>query len=257
MKLTTPLATGFFALLLTGKIFSHSAQAEPVRGWLNWRGPQQNGTSLETGLPDTVDPQHPLWVADFPGQSTSVIANGHLYIVGYLGEGEDLQEGLICYDAETGKELWRTSTIALPGDPNNKTWANLPPTLRAGGDSWIAGSYDPVLKLYYLGTAQAKPWVAASRKMSPLDAALYTDSTLALDPKTGKMVWYYQHVGGETLDMDTVFERVTATPDGAKVTTVGGPRPLRYVGGEAHPAGRYALATADGTRAWLLDFGDP
>jgi len=118
------------------------------------------------------------------------------------------------HDPDTGKELWRTSTIALPGDPNSSSWGTLPPELRAGGDTWIAGSYDPKLNLYFVGTAQAKPWVAASRHMTPLDAALYTDSTLALDPKTGKMVWYYQHVSGETLDMDTVFERVLVDIDG-------------------------------------------
>jgi alcohol dehydrogenase (cytochrome c) len=118
------------------------------------------------------------------------------------------------HDPDTGRELWRTSTIAQPGDTNDETWANLPPHLRAGGDTWMPGSYDPVLKLFLIGTAQAKPWVAASRHMSPLDAALYTDSTLALDPKTGRIVWYYQHVAGETLDMDTVFERVLVDLDG-------------------------------------------
>ena len=107
MKLTTPFAIGLFGLLLTGEILSPAAQARPAQGWLNWRGPQQNGTSTETGLPDTVDPQHPLWLANFPGQSTPVIANGRVYIMGYLGDGENLQEGVICYDAETGKELWR------------------------------------------------------------------------------------------------------------------------------------------------------
>jgi outer membrane protein assembly factor BamB len=107
MKLTIPIATGLFALLLNCELLPLPVHAEPAHGWLNWRGPQQNGTSLETGLPDSVDPQHPLWTADFPGQSTAVVANGHLYIVGYLGEGENLQEGIICYDAETGNELWR------------------------------------------------------------------------------------------------------------------------------------------------------
>ena len=118
------------------------------------------------------------------------------------------------HDPDSGQELWRTSTIALPGDPNDASWGKLPPELRAGGDTWIAGSYDPERNLYYVGTAQAKPWVAASRHMTPLDAALYTDSTLALDPKTGKMMWYYQHVSGETLDMDTVFERLLIDLDG-------------------------------------------
>jgi len=118
------------------------------------------------------------------------------------------------HDPETGKELWRTSTIALPGTPGGDTWGGLPASLRAGGDSWIAGSYDPVLKLFYLGTTQAKPWVAASRGMTPRDQALYTNSTLALDPASGRLVWYFQHVPGETIDMDVGFERVLIDVDG-------------------------------------------
>ena len=82
-------------------------EAAPVTGWLSWRGPDQVGMSRETGLPDKVDPKNPLWLADFPGQSTPVIADGKLYIMGYLGEGPDLQEGVACFDAETGKKLWQ------------------------------------------------------------------------------------------------------------------------------------------------------
>ncbi len=126
------------------------------------------------------------------------------------------------HDPETGEELWRTSTIALPGDPNNETWGNVPSELRAGGDTWIPGSYDPALKLFFIGTSQAKPWVAASRGMSPLDAALYTNSTLALDPETGEIVWYFQHVAGETIDMEVGFERVLVDIDEQKLLfTVG------------------------------------
>lgn len=126
------------------------------------------------------------------------------------------------HDPATGKELWRTSTIALPGDPNNASWAGLEPLLRGGGDNWIAGSYDPELKLYIFGTAQAKPWVAASRGMTAKDAALYTNSTLALDPHTGKIRWHFQHVPGETLDMETGFERVLVDAGNEKmVLTVG------------------------------------
>lgn len=126
------------------------------------------------------------------------------------------------HDPQTGRELWRTSTIALPGDPNNSTWAGVPVELRGGGDNWITGSYDPELKLVILGTSQAKPWVAASRGMTPQDAALYTNSTLALDPRTGKIRWFFQHVAGETLDMETGFERVLVDIEGRKlVVTVG------------------------------------
>src|SRR5258707_530653 len=90
-----------------GLMFCLQAGAGPVQGWLSWRGPQQSGVSLEKGLPDNIDVKQPLWVADFPGQSTAVIANGKLYIMGYLGEGPDLQEGVACFDAETGKKLWQ------------------------------------------------------------------------------------------------------------------------------------------------------
>jgi outer membrane protein assembly factor BamB len=80
--------------------------AEPVRGWLSWRGPEQTSVSQEKGLPETLDAKKPLWTADFPGQSTPVIANGRLYINGYLGDGQDLQEVTRCFDAETGKLIW-------------------------------------------------------------------------------------------------------------------------------------------------------
>lgn len=75
-------------------------------GWLSWRGPKQNGTAAETSLPETIDPEKPLWRADFPGQSTAVAADGRVYIMGYLGDGPDLQEGIGCFDAETGRKVW-------------------------------------------------------------------------------------------------------------------------------------------------------
>jgi len=118
------------------------------------------------------------------------------------------------HDPDTGEELWRTSTIALPGDPNDASWGDTPPYLRAGGDMWIPGSYDADLDLFYIGTAQAKPWVARSRGMTTGQDALYTNSTLALNPRTGQVEWYFQHVPGETLDLDIVYERVLVDADG-------------------------------------------
>ena len=74
------------SLLVLAVITSSSLSAAPVRGWLDWRGPQRLGTSLEKGLPDKVDAKAALWTAEFPGQSAPVIANGKLYINGFLGE---------------------------------------------------------------------------------------------------------------------------------------------------------------------------
>jgi len=112
------------------------------------------------------------------------------------------------YDANTGKEVWRFNTTAAQGQPGGDTWGTLPTLFRAGGESWITGSYDPVLNLTFWGTAQAKPWMPVSRGMSIKDDALYTSSTLALDVDTGKLAWFYQHAPAETLDLDIVFERV-------------------------------------------------
>jgi alcohol dehydrogenase (cytochrome c) len=121
-----------------------------------------------------------------------------------------------CYitalDAQTGKEAWRTSTIARPGEPGGDTWGDLPLMFRAGGDNWQAGSYDPKTNLIYYGTAQAKPWARFQRGTD--GDALYTNSTLALDPDNGKMAWYYQHLPGDTHDMDETFERVLVDHDG-------------------------------------------
>ena len=119
------------------------------------------------------------------------------------------------YDAATGKQVWRFTTIARSGQPGGDTWGKLPDLFRAGGETWITGSYDPDLNLTYWGVAQAKPWMRASRQ-SGGGAALYSSSTLALDADTGKLAWYYQHAPGESLDLDEVFERVLVDSGGQK-----------------------------------------
>ena len=110
------------------------------------------------------------------------------------------------HDAETGEEVWRTSTIARPGDPGGDTWGDLPLMYRAGSDSWIPGAFDPETNLTYWSTSQAKPWARISRATD--GDALYTNSVLALDAATGELQWYYQFVPGETHDLDDVFESV-------------------------------------------------
>lgn len=82
--------------------------APAVNGWLHWRGPQQNGTSLETNLPDKweVGGVNHLWDIEAVGRGSPVVAGNRLYVWTYEGEGPDLQEVLTCRNAETGEKIW-------------------------------------------------------------------------------------------------------------------------------------------------------
>lgn len=120
------------------------------------------------------------------------------------------------YDAQTGKLVWKFYTIAKDGDPGGDSWGKLSNLFRAGGDTWITGSYDPDLNLTYWGVAQAKPWMRASRQ-SGNGGTAYANSTVAIDVDTGKLAWYYNHAPGETLDLDEVFERVLVDDGGQKL----------------------------------------
>jgi alcohol dehydrogenase (cytochrome c) len=120
------------------------------------------------------------------------------------------------YDAQTGKEVWRFYTIAKEGEVGGDSWGKLPNLFRAGGETWITGSYDPDLDLTYWGVAQSKPWMRASRQ-SGNGATLFANCTVALNADTGKLAWYFSHAPGESLDLDEVFERVLVNERGQKL----------------------------------------
>lgn len=74
--------------------------------WTNWRGPLQNGVSLEHykdagGLPESA-----AWTYDARSRGTPVVFDGKVIVWGYRGETTDLIELLTVLDAKTGKKLW-------------------------------------------------------------------------------------------------------------------------------------------------------
>jgi alcohol dehydrogenase (cytochrome c) len=160
----------------------------------------------------------------YANSSGPIVVHGKL--IEGLGGCDRYKEGGACFisawDAATGKQAWKFNTVARQSDPGGDTWGKLSDLLRAGGDTWITGSYDPELNLTYWGVAQPKPWMRASRGASNSDTALYTSSTLALNADTGKLNWHFQHIPGESLDQDEVFERVLVDSGGQKlVFTIG------------------------------------
>ncbi len=145
----------------------------------------------------------------FSNSSGPIVADGKI-INGLAGCSRYIPEDcyISAYNANTGELLWQFETIAEMDEPGGDTWGGLDNVFRAGGETWITGSYDPDLRLTYWGTAQQKPWVPVSRHMTIYDVGLFTNSTVAVNIDTGQLDWYFQHVPAEALDLDEVFERV-------------------------------------------------
>ena len=136
-----------------------------------------------------------------------IVANG-VVISGVAG-GESTTRGFLDgWDPETGKKLWRHYTIPAPGEPGSETWPkNSDAWTQGGGPTWRSGSYDPQLDLVYWGTGNAEPYDPRPREN--LDS-LYTNSVLAIRPKTGELVCYYQYTPNDVYDVDATDEQVLA-----------------------------------------------
>ena len=111
--------------------FIGSAALADVKGWLNWRGPEQMGVSRETGLPGVWKPggANHLWDIKLRGAGTPVIANGRLFALTYDGEGPDLREAVTCLDAKTGKKLWERHYNDFISDTTYDRYAIGSPTI--------------------------------------------------------------------------------------------------------------------------------
>ena len=150
--------------------------------------------------------------------SSGPIIGGGIVISGIAGCDTFKEEGCFVtgHDPDTGKELWRTSTIALPGDPNSAPGARfLRSSVAVATPGCPAAMTRTELVLHWHGPSEAG--VPASRGLTAFDAVPTTSSTLALDPKTGKIVWSFQHVPAESLDLDVAYERVLLDIGGEKL----------------------------------------
>ena len=139
--------------------------------------------------------------------SAPIVANGVL-ISGVAG-GESTTRGFLDgWDPDTGKKLWRRYTIPAPGEPGSETWPKgTEAWSQGGGPTWRSGSYDPQLDLVYWGVGNAEPYDPKTR--GGLDN-LYTNSVLAIRPKTGEIACYFQYTPNDVYDVDATDEQVLA-----------------------------------------------
>ena len=125
---------------------------------------------------------------------------GNTLVVGSAGGDFPTRGYISAYDADTGALRWRVYTIPGAGEAGNETWKG--DSWRTGGVAgWGIGSYDPELGLLYWGTGNPAPdYNVASR----LGDNLYSNSVLALDAGTGRIVWHFQFTPGDDHDWDSI-----------------------------------------------------
>ncbi|NLS75253.1 PQQ-dependent dehydrogenase, methanol/ethanol family [Bradyrhizobium brasilense] len=144
---------------------------------------------------------------------------GDLVVIGNSGGDFDSRGYISAYDIQTGKLAWRFFTV--PGNPRDgfehpelkmaaKTWdkdsrwdAGL------GGTAWDGMAYDPELDLLYVGTDNGDPWPHTIRSPSGGDN-LFLGSILAINPKTGRLKWYYQNTPGDSWDYSATSKMILA-----------------------------------------------
>lgn len=97
------------SLSLVLALFFTVSELSAASGWLNWRGPNQDGSSpSKVSLPDSLnlEGKEHRWTYPVRGGGTPVMADGRLYAFGFYGETGLVEETLLCLDAETGEKIW-------------------------------------------------------------------------------------------------------------------------------------------------------
>ena len=160
--------------------------------------------------------------AGYSYTAAPLIAEG-LLITGLSGGEFGVVGRVEARDPKTGKMVWSRPTVEghmgfLNGKENgitgttNASWPG--ETWKTGGAApWLGGSYDAKTGLAYFGTSNPGPWNSHVRKGDNL----YSASTLAIDVKTGKIVWSYQSTPNDGWDYDGVNEFITFDMDGKRM----------------------------------------
>jgi alcohol dehydrogenase (cytochrome c) len=128
-----------------------------------------------------------------------LVADGKV-MLGTSGGELGVRGFVAAYDADTGKEAWRTYMVPSPGQPGSETWPQGEQWKTGGGSIWVPATYDAETNLAFWGTGNGGPWMGDQR---PGDN-LYTSSVVALDGKTGAIKGHFQYHQNDSWDWDEV-----------------------------------------------------
>lgn len=216
--------------------------------WTDWRGPARDGISLEKGLPIRWSPkgENLVWKAPYGGRSAPIVMGGRVFLFNTAGEGESMQERVMCLNADTGKLLWERRLNVYESDvpPRRIAWSS-PVGDPVTGNVFVLGACNELTALSNDGkvlwsrslTEEFGAWTThGGRTTSPIiegdlvivgtiidgwgDTAQRKHRFYAFDKSTGECVWT-SAPGGRPYD--TVYPTpIAATINGARLIIVGG-----------------------------------
>jgi outer membrane protein assembly factor BamB len=232
----------------TGADAQSPARAKSGSDWADWRGPTRNGISLEKNLPETWSRQgeNLLWKAPYGGRSAPIVMNGRVFVFNSAGEGETLQERVLCLDGETGKKLWeyRFNVYSTDVPPRRVAWSS-PTGDPTTGNVYAFGSGAELVALSNDGkllwsrslTDEYGSWTThGGRTVSPIiegDLVIVSSVTdgfgeiasrrhryYAFDKRSGECVWI-STPGGRPYDT-TYSTPIVANAGGTRILIAGG-----------------------------------
>jgi alcohol dehydrogenase (cytochrome c) len=189
----------------------HQGNAPRTRGIALWEGlvvanlPDGRVVAINRDNGEIVWDKPVATRNEFGGQeeflTAPLVADGKVIVQNGAGDG-GTRGWVAALDVKTGDELWRFYVVPKPGDPGSETWKDNHNAWKTGGGGiWQTGSYDPVSKLYIVGTGN--PYPIYDPQFRPGDN-LYTNSVIALNVDTGKLAWHFQYTPNDSWDFDEV-----------------------------------------------------
>jgi outer membrane protein assembly factor BamB len=254
-------------------LFTLCLPAAQGSDWIHWRGPEENGHSLEKNLPGDFDPElgakgNVVWKQPFGGRSAPLVMNGKLYIIQGTGEGLNEGEQVVCFEEKTGKKLWnyrvnvfhtdivssRLGWTTLTADPeNHRVYAHT-----TGGDLLCLDDNGKLVWSRQLTEEYGRVTGYGGRIVSPIfdsglvivgmvngswgDQARGLNRYVAFEGKTGKLVWWCTLEGAM---LGTYYSSPV-------IAVIGGQRLL--VTGGADGA-LHAIKVRTGENVWSYTFG--